>query len=274
MSSPITNYGQDQHSGSGPIMLSQATPEVRTAFLAKVYGLLFVGIAAYFLSIGIPMAGWILGIPGLQEFANFFIFMSPLVALVLIIAVSFFASAIQGIPGLNLLGFFSIAAVYGFLSLSLVAIALTIGIEPNADGSITMSPSNMAPGLIMIGQAFLITVFSMGGLTAYVLLAKKDFSFMGGFLWAGFFLLFGIAVAAMLFSFFGAQGFLGVSFDIIHTAISAAFVILFLGFVLYDTSKILHHYPTSAVVPAALTLLIDFIILFRNILWLLIARRR
>ena len=48
-------------------------------------------------------------------------------------------------------------------------------------------------------------------------------------------------------------------------------MILFCGFILYDTSNILHHYPTHAYVAAAVALLIDFVVLFQRIVLILIS---
>ena len=48
--------------------------------------------------------------------------------------------------------------------------------------------------------------------------------------------------------------------------------LVFCGYILYDTSNILHHYATSMVVPAAMAIMVDFVMLFRTILVLLMRR--
>ena len=78
--------------------------------------------------------------------------------------------------------------------------------------------------------------FSLSG---YVLLTKKDFSFMSGFLMTGLWVVIGAIVLMFLGSFFGfyVSG--------LHLAISAAIVILMSGFILYDTSRILNGGETN-----------------------------
>ena len=54
---------------------------------------------------------------------------------------------------------------------------------------------------------------------------------------------------------------------------SIAGALLFSGFILYDTSRILHHYPTTAHVAAAVVLFTDVVILFQKILMILLRSR-
>src|SRR5690606_1067608 len=112
----------------------------------------------------------------------------------------------------------------------------------------------------VIFQALGLTVLTFGGLSAYVLITRKDFSFLGGFLFTGLMLLIGGIVVLWI-----ASAFFGVDVSLMSMAITIASTFLFMGYVLYDTSNLLHRYSTDMVVPAALALMIDFIILFRNI---------
>jgi modulator of FtsH protease len=99
-------------------------------------------------------------------------------------------------------------------------------------------------------------------------LTRKDFSFLGGFLFVGLMGLIGTALIAWV-----ASAFFKVDVSLLSTAISMVSVLLFSGYVLFDTSNMLHRYSTDMVVPAALALMIDFIILFRDILFLLLRAR-
>ena len=59
-----------------------------------------------------------------------------------------------------------------------------------------------------------------------------------------------------------------------HGAVSslyAVIMLLFCGFILYDTSNVLHHYPTNAYVAASVTLMVHFVILFQRILIILMS---
>ena len=99
--------------------------------------------------------------------------------------------------------------------------------------------------------------------TGYALTTKRDFLWLRGALWMGFFGLMAIAVMSM----FGMGGGL-----VSGWGFSAAFVVLMGGFVLYDTQNIMKRYPENMAAAAAATLLIDFIIMFQRILMLLSRR--
>lgn len=67
------------------------------------------------------------------------------------------------------------------------------------------------------------------GLSGYALTSKKDFSFLGGFLVAGFIM---VMIAAIANIFLGFQG--------LALAISAIIIMIMSGFILYDTSRIIN----------------------------------
>ena len=110
-----------------------------------------------------------------------------------------------------------------------------------------------------IYQALGLTVLSFAGLTAYAYFTKRDFSFMGGMLTVGLITLIGLGIM----SFFIQSTFL-------HMAISAMGILLFSGYILFDTQKILRSYPADEHVAASLTLFLDFVLLFMHILRLII----
>ena len=89
----------------------------------------------------------------------------------------------------------------------------------------------------------------------------QDFQFLRGVLMFGGLALLGIGIAGMLFGFS-----LGLWY-------SAAIVVLMAGYVLYDTSAVLHRYPTTMAMSAAIVLFTDVVLLFKHIL-LLLARSR
>jgi modulator of FtsH protease len=72
----------------------------------------------------------------------------------------------------------------------------------------------MAGGAQVVSSAFAMTALVFGGLSAYVLVTRKDMSFLGGFITAGFFVLLAAVVAGMFFQISGLQ-----------LAISAGFVL-------------------------------------------------
>jgi FtsH-binding integral membrane protein len=227
-----------------------ASGDERLAFIQKVYSLVFVGIAAFAAGMIAPIVGAMAGIGFFEAWLRTAFSVPFPVALIAILGTSWLVHSVSMVKGWNLVAFFAMSQLWAFLTLPLVVFAL------------------QASGLVVIVQAGVLTTVVMGGLTAYVMISKKDFSFLGAGLMVGLFLLIGLAVCTWVASYF-----FGMEVSVMTTAMSAFAVILFSGYVLYDTSNVLHHYATDMVVPAALALMVDFIILFRSILFLLMARR-
>ena len=111
------------------------------------------------------------------------------------------------------------------------------------------------PGLIM--EALGATALVFFALSGYVLTTKKDFSFMGGFLVVG---LVVVLVAAIANIFFAVPA--------VSLAISAAIVFIMSGFILYDTSRIIHGGETNYI-RATVSLYLNIYNLFTAILHLL-----
>ena len=120
--------------------------------------------------------------------------------------------------------------------------------------------NRFAPGTIP--AAGLLTLLIFGGLTAFVLMTKADFSGWGQYLWWAGMAAFGVVLAGMFFNFA-----LGVWF-------AAAMVGLASAYILYDTSNILHRYRTDQHVAAALALFASVATLFYYLLRLLMALNR
>jgi modulator of FtsH protease len=209
---------------------AQATLAERLSFVRKVYALFF---AAILFGIGGVALG--LSFPPLLRFA----FEHPIIMLVVMIAGVFGAQAVRHVRGLNLVALFAFTALTGVVISPLIAVIGQIN-----------------PGSIL--TAGVLTVGIFGGLTAYVFITKRDFSFMRGMLTVGLI----VVILAGLLSFFMASGALGF-------AVSAAALLLFSGFVLYDTSNIIHHYPTNEYVAGALSLYLDAFNIFLALLRLL-----
>lgn len=110
-------------------------------------------------------------------------------------------------------------------------------------------------------QAGLVTLMVFGGLTAAVFWSKKDFSFLGPVLMVASFLALGVILAAVLFGF---------SLGLVFTALMVA---LFAGYIIYDTSNIIHRYGTNEHVAASMALFGSFAMLFYYILMLFMQTR-
>ncbi|NWD68800.1 Bax inhibitor-1/YccA family protein [Pseudomonas gingeri] len=86
----------------------------------------------------------------------------------------------------------------------------------------------MQGGAEVVSSAFAMTALVFGGLSAYVLITRKDMSFLSGFITVGFFVLLGATLASMFFHISGLQ-----------LAISAGFVLFSSVCILFQTSAII-----------------------------------
>ena len=94
------------------------------------------------------------------------------------------------------------------------------------------------------------------GLSGYALTSRKDFSFMGGFLMVGILVAFLAGIGAAIFSI-----------PALSLAVSAMFVLLMSGLILYQTSQIVHGYETNYIL-ATVTLYVSIYNLFLSLLQL------
>jgi uncharacterized protein len=111
----------------------------------------------------------------------------------------------------------------------------------------------------VITAAGAITLIMFGGLTAIVFVTGKDFSFLRAWLFFGGLAAFGLILCSM---FIGMN--LGVWFSVAMIAFAS-------GYVLYDTSNIIHHYRTDQYVAASLALFASVALLFWYVLRLLMS---
>ena len=111
------------------------------------------------------------------------------------------------------------------------------------------------PQLVMAALGVTGAVFL--GLSGYALTSRKDFSFMGGFLMVGILVAFLAGLGAI---FFDMQG--------LSLAVSAMFVLLMSGLILYETSNIIHGGETNYIM-ATVTLYVSVFNLFTSLLHLL-----
>jgi len=95
------------------------------------------------------------------------------------------------------------------------------------------------------------------GLSAYALTTRRDFSFMGGFLFVGMLVVLGAA----LLNIFLAMPLMAI-------VVSAAVVMLMSGFILYDTGRLVNGGETNYVL-ATVSLYLSMFNIFVNLLQLL-----
>ena len=109
----------------------------------------------------------------------------------------------------------------------------------------------------IIGTAALATILSFGGLTGFVFLTGKDFSWLRGAL-----VIAGIAALVLIVMSIILGFSLGILFTIVMIGLAC-------GYILYDTSNVLHHYRIGQHVAASLSLFASVALLFWYMLRLL-----
>jgi modulator of FtsH protease len=114
----------------------------------------------------------------------------------------------------------------------------------------------MQGGAEVVSSAFAMTALVFGGLSAYVLITRKDMSFLGGFITAGFFVLLGATLASFFFQISGLQ-----------LAISAGFVLFSSVCILFQTSAIIHGGERNYIM-ATISLYVSIYNLFVSLLQL------
>ncbi|MFE6798092.1 Bax inhibitor-1/YccA family protein [Paenibacillus chitinolyticus] len=129
-----------------------------------------------------------------------------------------------------------------------------------AISGVTMYPVIMAYGSMiganLVSGAFLATAVIFGGLAWYAARSEKDFSFLGGFLFAATIGLILMGVLS-LFVNFGST---------LNLLLSVGGILIFSGWVLYDVAQYREGVAAEEVPLAAMNLYLDFINLFLYIL--------
>jgi len=142
------------------------------------------------------------------------------------------------------LGLVFVFGLTGFMGLTLgPIISFYVNAIPNGDQLVMTALGGT--GLIFLG------------LSAYALKSQKDFSFLGGMLFAVILVAFLAGIGAAVFSI-----------PALSLAVSAMFVILMSAMILYQTSAIIHGGETNYIM-ATITLYVSIYNLFLSLLQLL-----
>ena len=165
-------------------------------------------------------------------------------------------------PGivLTLVGYFGLlfaTAKFRNSGLGLLFVFALTGFMGYTLGPILTAYLSLANGGQIVMTAMATTGVMFLGLSAYALTSRKDFSFMGGFLMAGILVAFVAGLGAMFFEM-----------PALSLAVSASFVLLMAGLILYETSNIIHGGETNYIM-ATVTLYVAIFNLFTSLLHLL-----
>ncbi|MGI0484492.1 Bax inhibitor-1 family protein [Pantanalinema rosaneae CENA516] len=223
------------------LTVAQARPSERAQFIQKTYTHLAGAVGAFVL-------------------VEFLLFQTGIAAaLTSFVAASRFSwLAILG--GFALLGWFSRelagkadAVQTQYIGLGVYVIAEAIIFAPLLFIAAYFSDPTVIP------TAAILTLLLFAGLTTIAFTTRKDFSFLGGILKIAGFVAIGLIICSVLFGFT-----LGLIF-------SVAMVIFAAAAILYDTSKIMHHYSTEHHVAASLELFASVALLFWYVLRIVMA---
>jgi modulator of FtsH protease len=165
-------------------------------------------------------------------------------------------------PGIliTLVGYFGLlfaTAKFRNSGLGLVFVFALTGFMGYTLGPILNSYLSLANGSQIVTNAFLMTGATFLGLSGYALTSRKDFSFMGSFLLVGIIVAFLAGLAAIFFEM-----------PALSLAVSAMFVLLMAGLILYETSNIIHGGETNYIM-ATVSLYVAIFNLLTSLLHLL-----
>mgnify|MGYP003394073336 FL=1 len=137
-------------------------------------------------------------------------------------------------------GLLSVFGLTGFMGITLGPIISHYLSLPNG-GQVVMSAMGATGALFL-------------GLSAYALTTRKDFSFMGGFLFVGVMVAFLAGLGAIFFEM-----------PMLALAVSGMFVLLASGLILYETSQLIHGGETNYII-ATVSLYVSIYNLFASLL--------
>lgn len=197
----------------------------------------------------------------------------------MLLGISMVPTVIGAMLGLSMnFSFLAQNPFMGFIGMMAVMFGLFWGIKANRDnglgvvlllaltffmglmlGPILQAALHLRNGAQLVGMAAGGTGAIFFGLATVATVTKKDFSFMGKFLFIGLILLIIASVANMFFQVPAMQ-----------LTISAIAVLIFSGFILFDISRIVNGGETNYIM-ATLAIYLSIYNLFVNLLHLLMA---
>ena len=141
-------------------------------------------------------------------------------------------------------GLLGVFALTGFMGLTLGPI-------------INLYLTMFSNGAQLVMTAFGGTAVIFVGLSTYALTSKRDFSFLGGFVMVGVLVAFLAGIGAIVFSI-----------PALSLAVSAMFILLMSGYILYQTSQLVHNRDTNYIL-ATVSLYVSIYNLFLSLLHIL-----
>ncbi len=197
----------------------------------------------------------------------------------MLLGLSMIPTVIGAMTGISMnFSFMAQSPILGFIVMLAVMFGLFWGISKNRDnglgvvlllaltffmglmlGPILQVALHLRNGAQLVGLAAGGTGVIFFGLATVATVTKKDFSFMGKFLFIGLLLL----IVAMIANMF-------LQIPVMQLTISAIAVLIFSGFILFDVSRVVTGGETNYIM-ATLAIYLDIYNLFVNLLSLLMA---
>jgi hypothetical protein len=235
------SYADNPYRAPVDVFAAQAAADERTDFITKTY-LHLAGAIGLF----VVLETILLNVPGIDKLVGTMLVgrFSWLIVLGLFMVVSWIAQSwaqSATSPGTQYagLGLYVVAQAIIFVPLLYIARGIDEAIIPSAA---------------------IATLGLFGVLSAVVFITRKDFSFLRGILIFGTIAAFGFILMGIFFQF--AMGMIFIY----------AMIALCCGYILYDTSNVLHHYRIRQHVVAALARFASVALLFRYIVRLFMSR--
>lgn len=251
-------WAQQMQAMGGVMPVAAMGEDLRVAFLKKVYTWFAIGLlttvasatTGFFVIDALLANAQQVGNTG--EVANAIFGWGWIGAIIVWMVASFVFGGMLKNPSASKVALFGYNGLFGIVLSFLLYIAVSFA------------------GIGIVWTALLLTGLTFGGLTAYVLTTKADFSWLRGILVVGSMIALGLVLVSILGFALNVQIF-NFGDSIWGLVIPGFFILLMAGFTLYDTSKIMRTYPDHLYVAAGAQLSIDFGMMFYYVLMLLLS---
>ena len=223
----------------GAVPIALASPEVRAAYLRKVFGTTVMGLALASV-VGVASAMFIASTPAL--FSGYF----PMVIILGLWAITNFVARPMVFGTAKWPGFFLGTVAQGASMGFILLVGLLIS------GQVYGNPFRL------IGTALGITVATAVGLGIYVADGRREFTLLRGALAA-----LSIPMLILMAVTFAFPNFIGGTAGIV---VSGIFVLVSAAGLLYQLNVVMHEFTEDMPVEGAYTLTIGILVLFWNVL--------
>lgn len=223
----MSQYEEQAYYGEIPV--AEAADEVRASFLRRTYGHLAGAIGAI---AALDFA--FLQSEAMQERLLGLMLGSPFSWIIVLVVFAIVSRIAQNWAQSD------VSKGQQYAGLALYSLAWSVMLAPML---IIAQHFGQQTGTNVIGSSAIITACVFGGLSAFVFVTGKDFSFMGGILSVLTMGALGLMICSWIFGFT-----LGIVFVV-------GMIVLMCGYIVYFTSQIMHQVPADKHVAASMLLL-------------------